>query len=366
MRVLHVVDSLEVGGCERLVHDLVLARGGESTSVACLNSVGPFGEALRERGISVELIGKQHGVLSTMWRLRGHMRALRPDIVHSHNLSAFFFAAPAARLAGIPLVMTKHGPGVPGNGIAERVSHSFIRHASVVGVSREAADIMREWSGAPVHEIPNGVSMDPYRDLPSREAARTQLNLPVDAFIVGIVARLTVCKNHVLLVGAFSRLLRDFPKALLLVAGDGPKLPEVTARIQELAVQQSVVLLGDRRDIPRILAAMDVFCLPSNMEGMPMTVLEAMAAGLPVVAASVGAIPTMVEDGRTGLLVPPDKEEPLTDALLTLARNPERAREMGRLGHARLLEQFSLEQTMAAYEELYRSLALAQLARDRR
>jgi glycosyltransferase involved in cell wall biosynthesis len=366
-RVLHVVDSLEVGGCERLVHDLVLARGGESTSVACLNSVGPFGEELRRRDISVELIGKGRGMMSTLWRLRNYLREARQDVVHAHNLSAFFFAAPAARLAGtIPVVLTKHGPGVPGSGLAERVSHSFIRSATVVAVSREAADVMREWSGGPVHEIPNGISLEPFRDLPSRDVARAQLGLPADSWVVGIVARLSICKNHLLLLGAFARLLGEFPNARLLIVGDGPKQTEVTARVQELSLEKWVVLMGDRRDIPQILAAMDVFCLPSNMEGMPMTVLEAMAASLPVVSTTVGAIPIVVENGRTGLLIPPDESEALIEALMTLACDPERAREMGRLGHARLLKHFSLEQTLAAYEELYRSLALAQPARDRR
>jgi glycosyltransferase involved in cell wall biosynthesis len=136
--------------------------------------------------------------------------------------------------------------------------------------------------------------------------------------------------------------------------GDGPKLPEVKARIEKLGISRSVLLLGERRDVPTILAALDVFCLPSDMEGMPMTVFEAMAARLPVVVTEVGGMPGMVDDGGTGVLIPPQAVEPLASALINLADHPDRARQMGQAGRQKLLSEFSLHRTLEAYEGCYR------------
>ena len=358
LRVVHVVDSLEIGGLERLVHDMAIARGGDRTSVACLVSVGPFGEALRKQGIRVELIGKENGSLATVWRMWKHLRWLQPDLVHCHNLTTLRYGAMAARLAGdLPVVMTKHGTVVTRTGVTRRLNRFLIRRADVVAVSREAMDIMDAWmpeDSRPVRCIANGISVVPFEDLPSREEARAQLGRPTPSFVVGIVARVTPDKGHLVLVDAFAGILNKIPGALLLIVGDGVWLPTVKARIRELGLERSVLALGERQDVPAILAALDVFCLPSETEGMPMTVLEAMAAGLPVVASKVGGIPEVVEEGRTGIMVPPLEVEVLSAALLALAGDPVRAREMGRAGRARLLKEFSLEQALIAYEGVYR------------
>jgi glycosyltransferase involved in cell wall biosynthesis len=357
-RVVHVVDSLEIGGLERLVHDLIIARGGETTSVACLEAIGPFGEALQKEGVKVQLIGKEGGFVAIVWRLLRHLRRIQPDVVHCHNLTTFGYGAIAARLAGdVPVVMTKHGNLVTRTGVTGRLNGFLIRRADVVAVSREAGGIMGAWmpeGSRPVRCIANGISIGPYDDLPSREEARVQLGRPAPSFVVGIVARVTRGKGHLVLIDAFAGILNNIPGALLLIVGEGGLLPTVKARIRELALERSVLTLGERQDVPAILAALDVFCLPSETEGMPMTVLEAMAAGLPVVASNVGGIPEVVEEGRTGLMVPPRAVGALAAALLALAGDPERAREMGRLGRERLLKEFSLEQAVIAYEDVYR------------
>jgi glycosyltransferase involved in cell wall biosynthesis len=356
-RVVHVVDSLEIGGLERLVHDLVIARGAETTSVACLGAVGHFGEALRSRGIEVTLIGTEGGFLPTLARMWHYLRRTRPDIVHCHNLFALRNGGlAAAMVGGIPVVMTKHGVLLPRTGLAHYINHILARHADVVAVSREVMEIMETWKagGRPVHYIPNGICVTPYKDLPSREEARSQLGMPVQPFIVGIVARVTPVKGHVLLIDVFARMLARLPGALLVIVGDGIRLPSVKARIQELGVGKSVLVMGERQDVPVILAAMDVFCLPSEMEGMPMTVLEAMAAGLPVVTSNVGGIPEVVEEGRTGLMVPPRSAGELEAALVALASDLERRRKMGRAGRDKLLSEFSLGKTAEAYEAVYR------------
>jgi len=366
-QVLHVVDSLEIGGLERLVHDLAIAAGPASTGIACLSSIGPFGEDLRQRGFRVDLIGKHDGLAAMTWRMRSFLRTTPPHILHCHNLHPFLAGACSARLAGgIPVVMTKHGVAAPEGWLARWGYRYLLRRAHVVGVSRQIVEIMSDWIGPgrrPVRYIANGISLDSFRGQPSRDEARTLLDLPARSFVLGTVSRVTQCKNHLLLVEVFSRLLRHVPDARLLVVGDGPALPLVKARVQELGLQPSVMLLGARRDVPRILAAMDVFCLPSEVEGMPMTVLEAMAAGLPVVASKVGGIPDVVEDGRTGVLASPHAPEQFEAALETLANDPEGARAMGRSGRDRLMAQFSLERVMVAYDALYRE-ALSPPARE--
>jgi glycosyltransferase involved in cell wall biosynthesis len=233
----------------------------------------------------------------------------------------------------------------------------LIRRADVVAVSRQARHIMRVWTGnRQVHYIANGISTDAYDHLPTRTEARTQLDLPQSSFVIGIVARVTPSKGHQLLIEVFARMRTKIANAMLLIVGDGIGLSEVKAQVGRLGLNSPVRLMGERQDVPTILAAMDVFCLPSETEGMPMTILEAMAAGLPVVASNVGGIPELVEEGRTGFMVGPGAADELEAALVTLANDPERAREMGRLGRDRLWNEFSVKSTLSAYEELYREV----------
>src|SRR5690349_4509899 len=160
-QVVHVVESLRVGGVERLVHDLALARGPECTSVACLDAYGPFGEDLLEKGFPAVRIGKESGVISTAWRMCRYLRQRRPDVVHCHNLPAFLHGALAARLAGdIPVVLTKHGIRLP-SGPKSRINRFLLRRSHVIAVSPQARDVFQAWLGPgsqPVRYIPNGIS----------------------------------------------------------------------------------------------------------------------------------------------------------------------------------------------------------------
>ena len=354
-RVLHIVDSLEVGGMERLVHDLVIDRGGDTTSVACLESLGSFGVALRRQGIRVELIGTKGGTIPTVYRLWRHLRRAQPDVLHCHSFFAFLNASLAARLSGqVPLVFTKHGASIPGTGLGSRTNRLLLRKAEVVAVSRQAKEVMQAWmrNGRRVHYIPNGISFRAYENLPGREEARARLGLPSDAFVVGIVARIASYKGHHVLIDAFSVLRKTVPGSLLLIAGDGPGLSSVREHVRNIEIDKSVWLMGERNDVPEILAALDVFCLPSETEGMPMTILEAMAAGVPVIASNVGGIPDLVEDCRSGLLISPGAPDKLNRALLAIARD-QRRREMGRAARERFLRGFTLDRAVRAYEELY-------------
>ena len=356
-QVVHVVESLRVGGAERLVHDLAIARGADCTSVACLDALGPFGESLLQKGCPVELIGKESGILSTLWRMRRYLERRRPDVVHCHNLPAFLYGALGARLAGdIPVVLTKHGIRMPG-GLKSRLNRFLLQRSDAIAVSPQSRDILQAWihpKSPPVRYIANGISTEAFNRLPPREEARRQLDLPPSSFVTGIVSRIMPCKNHLELLDVFVGILAKIPDALLLIAGDGAMLPAVRNRIRELNLDRHALLLGERRDIPLILAALDCFCLPSDTEGMPMTILEAMAAGIPIVATTVGGIPECVEDGRTALLVPPHEPERLAAALLSIAADPERAKQLGTAAKRTFLNRFSVAHTIDAYEQCYR------------
>jgi len=170
------------------------------------------------------------------------------------------------------------------------------------------------------------------------------------------VGRLTEQKGHTYLLDAFAQVMRVLPAARLLVIGDGELRPTLERRATRLGLHGSVIFTGRREDVPRLMMALDVLALPSLWEGFGLVLLEAMAAGKPIVASRVSAIPEIVADGETGLLVPPRDVKALAQALLALLHDPQRATEMGRRGRLRLEQEFTVErmvsQTEAAYEKV--------------
>jgi len=355
--VVHIVESLAVGGLERLVYDFVIGRQGGRTSVVCVESVGALGEDLAARGYSVQSLDWNRGRLATVMGMRRYLSKERPDVLHCHNGTAYFFGSIGSRLgANIPVVLTKHNPRPFSGSFAGPINRWMMRRSFVAGVSRETTAALASWLPAgsrPPRYIPNGISLAPYQNLPERQEARRRLGWPAEAFLIGIVARLIPTKGHLFLLDSLARLRERAPEARVVIAGDGEIRPAVEARIRDLGLESQVMFLGERNDMPVILAALDVFCLPSETEGMPVTVLEAMAASLPIVASDVGGIPQLIEDGASGMLFPISNLARLDELLLEVRRDPARARGMGRMARARVERDFSLERVLKDYEELY-------------
>ncbi len=358
-RVIHVVESLEVGGAEKLVSDFAVGRGSNETSVICLELVGALGESLRAQGFRVDLAGLEPK-WKTIGRVREFLKRDRPDILHCHNFAAHLYGAAAARLTGgIRVLMTKHGALPPPATFAGTLNAWLARSTQIVAVSSEAARVMKPWEhpgGPPILQISNGISLAPYRDPPRRDEARRRLGWPAGAFLIGIVARITPIKGHLRLLDVFAKIVRRVPRAILVIAGDGSARGAVEAQIAKLGLEQNVYVLGERRDIPLILAALDVFCLPSETEGMPITLLEAMAAGRPVVVSAVGAMPEVVTDGVSGFVAPPFDAAAFERALVELADHPEEAERMGQAGRDRVFRDFNAETALENYEALYRRM----------
>jgi glycosyltransferase involved in cell wall biosynthesis len=202
-----------------------------------------------------------------------------------------------------------------------------------------------------MHTIANGIRLDRYHPDPqARVATRIELGLG-DAWVVGTVGRLDSYKNQALLVRAMAPLLSSDVR--LVIVGDGPARGEVEAEIARLPEPRWVVMTGRRMDVPKLIPALDVFALSSKTEGLPLVVPEAMAAGLPIVTTAVGGLPGVVDDGKTGLLVPVD-EIALRDALARLAEDRQLARAMGERARDTALDRYSADRMVEAYLDLYR------------
>lgn len=369
MRVAYLLPSLGTGGLERVVTLLATSvdRRAFSPQVELFDARGPLERILGAAGIPVRLDRRRRGYVdpALIRRLSARWRAEGVGLVHAHNTTAMVYGALAGRLAGIPVVYTEHGPSgrrFP-HPLHDRLLHMlaarFVTRAAVV--ARWLGDALVRWEGfAPeqVELVPNGIDPAPFRaPLGSREAIRAELDVPPEGPVAGCIARLDPVKNHGVLLRAWERVVLWYPQATLLLCGDGPERDALRRLSDSLGLARRVRFLGDRRDVPRLLRALDFHVLASRSEGTSLTLLEAMAACRPSVATAAGGTPDVLEDGRTGLLVKPGDVEALATAMLALCADPVRAGEMGLAASAELDRRFTLAGMVRRYERIYRDCA---------
>ena len=368
MKIAHVIGSFGIGGGERVALDLASGQQRDGVEVVTISleepADGPLATEYAARGIDIVRVHKRPGgVDPTLWpRLSTVFKRGGIDIVHTHNPPPLIYGAPASFFARAGCVHTKHGA----NAMPSR-RRLLVRAASrfcdaYVAVSQTtAAEAARDRDVAPkkLMTIENGIDLS--RFAPSAEArseARRSLGLSAEAFIVGTVGRLVREKNQAALVQAMAPLLG--PKVRLLIVGDGEERAAVERAVAGLGDKsQYVWLLGARNDTPRIYAALDVFALSSDSEGLPLVVIEAMASGLPVVSTAVGGIRAVVVEGVTGALVPAGDVNALSARLAQLAASPMLGVRWGTEGRRRALSRYSAERMVndyfAVYERIRRS-----------
>ena len=357
-KVLHVVRSLEIGGLERVVCELVCERGVERTAVACLTARGEFADSLEAKHGRVHVLGERPvGAYRLIARLTRLLITIRPDIIHCHNMFAHLVGASAASLCGwIPTVLTKHGTHIPHSRMGSVLQRALIRRSHVVAVSTEIAEIMSRW--APfirnrIVAISNGISL-PGELLPDhRQAMRAQYRWKGADCVFISVSRIVEGKRLDDLLRAFANLRLLSVGAKLVIVGDGPVLPALKRLGESLGLGDSVEYLGQRLDIVQLLGAADAFVLSSENEGLPMAVLEAMAAGLPIVATAVGDVPIVVNDGQCGFVVPPHSPDYLTQAMLRIVKDPAIQRKLGANARERITKHFSVAAATEKYERIY-------------
>ena len=297
------------------------------------------------------------------------LRSLRPDILHCHLVRANLYGRIAARLAGVPVVIcTHHGieDYMVGDKLRDRAVRSVDRvtdgwvtcHVGVSEGMRRAA--IRHLGIAPgkIVAIPNGIDLALYAsNRASRIAVRRELGLDPDALVVGSVGILNHTKNFQLLVMIAKLFISRHSGLQFVIVGDGDQRRELESMVAKLGLRHSVILPGFRADIPRVLAALDIFALTSRSEGFGLAVAEAMASGLPAVAFDVGALGELVVDGQTGFLVTAGNTAAFAIALSRLIEEPELRFAMGQAAQARARALFPVDLMVRRYNELYDRLA---------
>ncbi len=349
LRVAHVTLQLDIGGMEKLLAEFArhTDRRRAHLHFVSLGGRGPVAEEIEACGWDVTTLDKGAGLKAGLvFRLAKLFRRWGVDVVHTHNNAPFLYAAPAARLAGVPCVVhTRHGRSFGASRRqtgATRLASLFVDR--VVCVSEDSARLSAE-EGIPrrkVRRLWNGIDL-----------ARFAYLGPQEGGPVVMVARLSPEKDAATLVRAAALAVRAEPSFRLEIAGDGACLPSLRALTTELGLDAHVRFHGAVRDVPALLARASAFVLPSISEGVSLTLLEAMARGLPVVATRVGGTPEVVLHEQTGLLVPPGDPAALAERLVSLLRDPARGRQLGLAGRRRVEESFSVTAMLRQYEELY-------------
>jgi glycosyltransferase involved in cell wall biosynthesis len=330
----------------------------------CLDELGSLGQELREEGFAVELLNRRPGVdWRCAQRLAEIVRRERVDVLHTHQYAPFFYSAASRRLGSRPPVLfTEHGRAHPDyprrkRMLANRVLLRSRDHVVAVGEAVRQALIHNE--GIPpdrVELIHNGIPLERFEARltdSERAAIRAELGIEPEDLVLIQVARLDYLKDHATAIRTIERVANQCPRVRLLLVGDGPERAVIEELVQQRTLEENVRLLGQHNDVPRLLAASDIVLLTSISEGIPLTLIEAMAAGRPVVSTRVGGVPEVVADGQTGLLAPAGDDAALAEHILRLVDDPARREPMGRVGQQRAGDLFSEDRMHDGYRQIY-------------
>ena len=374
--VVHVIYRLAVGGLENGLVNLLNRlppQAWRHTVVSLTDIDATFAKRIERDDVELVSLGQGPGhafdAYPRLWRL---FRRTRPSIVHTRNLAALE-VAPVAWAAGVPArVHGEHGRDVEDPDGRNRRRQQIRRLyrpfvTRYVAVSPDLESYLTDTIGVParrVDQIYNGV--DTERFAPA--SARVSIDgCPFDErhWIVGAVGRLDAVKDHANLARGFAAAIARVPglrdTLRLVVVGEGPERQRVESILADAGLRDHAWLPGERHDVPAVLRGLDAFVLPSLGEGVSNTILEAMAAGVPVIATNVGANANLVADGTTGTIVPHSDADALGAAIASYAGDPTLARTHGHAGRARVEQRFSLERMVDRYHRLYLSLVDGQL-----
>jgi glycosyltransferase involved in cell wall biosynthesis len=357
IKIIYVIDGLIIGGAQVFLVDLIelLNKNLFDIKVVTIIEKGILAEELEKIGIEVVHLQKKGRLgLWLVLQLIKFLRREKPDIVHTHLFGGDTWGRTAAILARVPVIIsTEHNTNLDEGWTKRKVKKFFSFFTKKIVAVSEA---VRNYSVAVDHikakkitVIPNGIDISQFADITEKKFS----NPPV----IGVIGRLEPQKGHEYLFEALN-LIKAIPWVLWVV-GDGSLKNELERLAKDLSLRERIIFLGARKNIPEILSQVDIFVMPSLWEGLGLALLEAAAAGKPVVASRVGGVPEIIENGKTGILVEAKNVKSLADGLEHVLLGENEAAEMGQRARAAVAEKFSAGKMIGLYEKLYKNILLA-------
>lgn len=365
INILHVISKLPIGGVETLL--LMILRNMDKQKlfpiVCSLTNKGEIGKEIEDLGIEVVCLNKlKHRFDWTIVRdIFQLIKQKNIKIVFSYQYHANLYGRLGATIAQVPCtVASVHNVYTIDKKIHRRVINKYLAKFTdkIVAVSKAVKeDILRydSISDNKVEIIYNGVEMNKFLDM-NGNSIRSEFGISLDTRVIGTVGRLTPQKGQRHLLEAMSKIKEKFPRIVLLMVGDGPMKDELKNYARILGLNDTVIFTGPRRDIPSLLAAMDIFVLPSLWEGLSISLIEAMAAGKPVITTDIPPIREVINSEKAGILVPPHKSKAIADAIELLLRNKNLAESLGIAAWERAFSTFNIETTIHQYTNIFEDI----------
>lgn len=388
IKVVHIITRFDKGGSAENTLLTVLGLNKEKYSILLIKGLSLESEMSDEESLAVSeslKIAEENNIkvinlpflvrkiapltdLKALFTLFKILRKERPDIVHTHTSKAGFLGRFASFLARVPIIIhTPHGHVFHSYFgptltkifvIAEKIS-SLITDKIITLTNRERDEHI-ERRIAPLNKfitIHSGVDLDRFMNLNiDIKKKKKELNIPQDFYVIGTVGRLVPIKGHKYLVSAAEMIIKEFPKTVFVIVGDGFLKPILERHAEALGIRKNIVFTGWRKDVPEILYLFDVLVFPSLNEGMGRVMIEGMSLGKPIVASNVGGIRDLIEDGKNGLLVPPRDSNALRKAISRLIRNKKLAEGLGKIGKMEVYPDFDASTMVKKIDNLYESL----------
>ncbi len=367
-KVFYLVDSLNVGGTETQAVELArrISMAGYDVTLGCLLAQGPLSQRLHGTAVQVVEFHPKGGIdspagLYQLLRLSWFLRRGKFDVVHTHDLWSNLLGVPAARLAGVKAIVSSrrdlaHFDWYQGKRRTwlrriQNLSDIVLANATPI---RDALIAEDGFAPEKLRVIHNGIDIERFHTGRDRDHLFPGVG---DGHLVALVGNMhTDVKGHPWLIASAPAVIRQFPSTRFVLAGDGERRPDFERQVAKLGLERNFLFLGRRADIPEILACCDSAVLPSRAEGLPNAVLEYMAAGLPVIVSRVGGNVELVEDGVTGLLVPPEDSAALSAALLKFLVDPDLAQRLAKNAQELVIRNFSFDRLVRDVDALYNEL----------
>ena len=362
VKILHLTTDSRIGGAEKNIIALVthLDKAKYENKVVALMPGGELISKLRGCGIKAECLGMKNKFdLGAIFKLYRLIKDSKIDILHTYLFHANILGRVLGRLARVPVIISSIRV------MERRRHHLWIDWLTnrMVDVETCVCEAVRKFTiekgkiePRKLVTIPNAIDVQQYELNMDVEQKKRELGLGSSHSILGVVGRLHKQKGHIYLLKAMRQIIKEYPGAVLLVMGDGPLRMRLRQVCSKLLIHMYVKFLGLRHDIKEITALIDVFILPSLWEGMPNVLLEAMALGRPIVATRVGGVDEMIEDGTSGVLVPPADKKALAEAVIHLLGRPDKGRGLGQMARKQVARRFPIEGMVKRTEKLYEEL----------